>query len=52
MWITGYIVGVVDGTSVEENAQYAQTVSFKTNILLSDKRTAKKASEVIAVELP
>ena len=52
VWITGYIVGVVDGTSVEENAQYAQTVSVKTNILLSDKRTAKKASEVIAVELP
>ena len=52
VWITGYIVGVVNGTSVEENAQYAQTVSVKTNILLSDKRTAKKASEVIAVELP
>ena len=52
VWATGYVVGAVEGTTVEDGAQYTDTVTVKTNILLSDIRTASDASRVIAVELP
>ncbi|MER8055467.1 DUF6359 domain-containing protein, partial [Acinetobacter pittii] len=39
VWITGYVVGAVDGASVETGAVYSDTVKVKTNILLSDIRT-------------
>ena len=52
VWITGYVVGAVDGASVETGAVYADTVKVKTNILLSDIRTPDDASRVVAVELP
>ena len=52
VWITGYVVGAVDGASVETGAVYSDTVKVKTNILLSDIRTPDDASRVVAVELP
>ena len=52
VWATGFVVGAVEGTSVETSAKYSDTVTVKTNILLSDIRTPSEASRVFAVELP
>lgn len=52
VWATGFVVGAVEGASVETSAKYSDTVTVKTNILLSDIRTASDPSRVFAVELP
>ncbi|MDD3108399.1 MAG: DUF6359 domain-containing protein [Alistipes sp.] len=52
IWVRGYVVGAVEGSSVESGAVYGDTVKVKTNILIADTRTAAEASKVIAVELP
>jgi len=52
VWATGFVVGAVEGSSVETSAKYSDTVTVKTNILLSDIRTASEPSRVFAVELP
>lgn len=52
VWVTGYVVGAVEGDDVETQAKYSDTITVKTNILIADQRTANTAEKVIAVQLP
>ena len=51
-WVTGYIVGSVDGKSITENIAFGTSTSTQTNILISDNPNATTADECIPVQLP
>lgn len=51
-WITGYIVGGVDGKSITDNAVFSAATATNTNILISDNPNAQSVAECIPVQLP
>ena len=51
-WVTGYIVGGVDGKSITENAVFSASTATASNILISDNPNATSISECIPVQLP
>lgn len=51
-WITGYIVGGVDGKSITDNAVFSAATATNSNILISDNPNAQSVAECIPVQLP
>lgn len=51
-WITGYIVGGVDGKSITDNAVFSAATATNSNILISDNPNAQSIAECIPVQLP
>lgn len=51
-WITGYIVGSVDGMTLSTNAVFGTSTSTKTNLLISDNPNTTSVDECIPVQLP
>lgn len=51
-WVTGYIVGSVDGMTLSTNAVFGTSTSTKTNLLISDNPDATSVDECIPVQLP
>ncbi len=51
-WITGYIVGGVDGKSITDNAVFSAATATTSNILISDNPNAQSIAECIPVQLP
>lgn len=51
-WITGYIVGGVDGKSITDNAVFSASTATNSNILISDNPSTTSISECIPVQLP
>lgn len=52
VWVTGYVVGVVDGDSVLDDSKFEEPFTTKTNILIADQPDEKRANYVVAIELP
>lgn len=51
-WVTGYIVGGVDGKSITDNAVFSAATATTSNILISDNPSATTIAECIPVQLP
>ena len=51
-WVTGYIVGSVDGKSITENAVFSASTATASNVLISDNPAATSIDECIPVQLP
>ena len=51
-WVTGYIVGGVDGKSITDNAVFSAATATASNILISDNPNATSIDECIPVQLP
>ena len=51
-WVTGYIVGGVDGKSITDNAVFSAATATNTNVLISDNPSATTIAECIPVQLP
>ena len=51
-WISGYIVGGVDGKSITDNAVFSASTATASNILISDNPNAQSIAECIPVQLP
>ncbi len=51
-WVSGYIVGAVDGKSINDGAVFGASTTTATNILISDNPNATSVSECIPVQLP
>ncbi len=51
-WVTGYIVGSVDGKSITDNAVFSASTATASNVLISDNPAATSIDECIPVQLP
>lgn len=52
-WVKGYIVGWIDGKSLDDGAKFdASNVSVETNILIAASKDANTVAAVVPVQLP
>ena len=51
VWVNGYIVGWVEGASIDEGAHFTVPASSASNILISDNPNAKSVEECVPVQL-
>lgn len=51
VWVQGYIVGVVNGQSLESNAEFVPPFNTQSNILLAEISTETNPSNTIPVQL-
>ena len=51
VWVEGYIVGWVEGASIDEGAHFTVPASSASNILISDNPNAKSVEECVPVQL-
>ena len=51
VWVEGYIVGWVDGASIDEGAHFTIPASSASNILISDNPNASSVAECVPVQL-
>lgn len=51
-YVTGYIVGYVNGTKLEEGATFAVAESDETELLLADSKDCTDPTQVFPVQLP
>ena len=52
VWVKGYIVGWIDGKSIQDGAKFSVPATVQTNLLLSDNPSATSVDECIPVQLP
>lgn len=51
VWVTGYIVGWIDGKSISEGAKFDAAATANTNILLAPSADVKDLSKCIPIQL-
>ena len=51
VWVEGYIVGWVEGASIDEGAHFSVPASSASNILISDNPNASSVAECVPVQL-
>lgn len=51
VWVEGYIVGWVDGASIDEGAHFSVPSTSASNLLLSDNPNTKAVEECIPIQL-